>query len=121
MPPTDTDLPQDIADCPPLLWLFEAVGLAPEEHPTTFDGLLDWAAAMDYRRQEAMIGRLGVLVRKSSRGQRALTSAFLFAIDFVHIDERARAEAETVTSFLSDLTGTDRPHRRAILALLASK
>ena len=111
----------DIAASEPLGWLFDTVGLDEAERPRSFDGLLDWAASLAPGRQEALIQRLGVLVCKSSRGQRALASAFLFAIDFVHVDERARAEEEGFPSFLSDLTGTDGPHRDAILALLASK
>ena len=110
-----------IEECKPLLWLFEALGLSRDQRPPSFEEILDWCSALDYARQEQMVKQLGTLVQKSSRGQRALASAFLFAIDFVHVDETARAGMDGTPSFLSDLNGTDRFHREAVLSLLASK
>jgi len=109
------------ADHEPLLWLFDALDLDTDRRPQEFDDLLNWAAAMDYQSQEALIARLGELVVKASRGQRALASAFLYAIDFAHVDDRARAEPQGGPTFLSDLSGADGAHLDAILSLLASK
>ena len=114
----DMERPEDHE---PLCWLFDALALSAAQRPDSFDGLLNWAAAMEYQRQEAMIARLGELVVKASRGQRALASAFLYAIDFAHVEDRARADVPGGSSFLSDLGGADSAHLEAILCLLASK